>query len=254
MKFPKRISLGKEAPVVAEVPVASARRRMSFNEFSQSFNSLDNQNPGSWPQAVKLTVFLLTALLTLLAGYWFFVRPVQEQINAAQSEQDTLLTQYEDKSNKLRNVKAYQLQVFQLEQMFGQLLQQLPKQNEIPGLVEDINVAGVRAGVQFDSITVKDEVTKELFIELPLEIRARGDYHAFGNFMSNTAALPRILTLHDFSIAPVNTPAAGQPAQIEVPILGMTLNANTYRLNDKADEKDADKKDADKDKPAGSAS
>lgn len=240
MKLPGKLNLSK-SPVastsVTPIPLPTPRRKMSFQEFSQSFNSLDTQNPGSWPLPVKWTVFAFVTLLTALAGYWFFIRPVMDEISAQRDEQETLLEQYRDKSSKLRNLKAYQLQVFQMEQDFGQLLQQLPKQNEIPGLVEDINIAGVRAGVQFNKINVENEATKDLFIELPIAIEARGDYHAFGNFVSNMAALPRILTAHDFIIAPVNNSNG-----TEIPILNFSLTAKTYRLNDQPKDKTADKK------------
>ncbi len=48
------------------------------------------------------------------------------------------------------------------------------------------------------------EVQKDFYAELPIKIRYQGNYHELGNFVSGIAALPRIVTLHDISIQPVN--------------------------------------------------
>ena len=42
-------------------------------------------------------------------------------------------------------------------------------------------------------------------MELPIRIAVRGSYHDIGAFVSDIAALPRIVTLHDFEIAPEAT-------------------------------------------------
>ena len=39
-----------------------------------------------------------------------------------------------------------------MEANFNQQLEQLPKETEIPGLVEDINVSGVNSGLKFKNI------------------------------------------------------------------------------------------------------
>ena len=45
-----------------------------------------------------------------------------------------------------------------------------------------------------------------------------GDYHDFGSFVSGVAALPRIVTLHDYSIK-----------NIDGGLLNMVVEAKTYR-------------------------
>ena len=48
-----------------------------------------------------------------------------------------------------------------------------------------------------------------------------GSYHQFGAFVSGIAALPRIVTLHDIQIKPVNTTSFDN--------LTMDVTAKTYR-------------------------
>ena len=40
----------------------------------------------------------------------------------------------------------------------------------------------------------------EFYMELPINIEVAGGYHEMGAFVSSVASLPRIVTLHDFSI------------------------------------------------------
>ena len=55
---------------------------------------------------------------------------------------------------------------------------------------------------------------------MPIKIKAEGGYHDLGAFVSGLAALPRIVTLHDFSVSSLN---------IESGLLGMTMEVKTYR-------------------------
>ena len=123
-----------------------------------------------------------------------------------------------------------------MEDSFGALLRQLPKETEVPGLLEDINQTGLGSGLDFESINLLPEVTQEFYAEDPIDIKVKGDYHAFGSFVSGIAALPRIVTLHDFKVVPVGTRAAGDNAP---PLLSMDITAKTYRYLDKKSDKSA---------------
>ena len=105
---------------------------------------------------------------------------------------------------------------------FGSLLRQLPEKTEVPGLIEDISHQGLAAGLEFKSIKLMPEKEIDFYVELPIEISVLGNYHQFGEFVSNVASLPRIVTLHDFTIKPVNNDTSGNN-------LEMNITAKTYR-------------------------
>ena len=208
--------------------LAPKKKPFNFQEFINSFNSLDPQNMGSWPTSVKITIYIFILLMTLALAYFVLIRPLLNDIDNARAQEESLLNEYREKDSKLRNLQLHQKQIEDMERTFGELLQQLPKETEIPGLVEDINFTGVSSGLRFNNISVQPEVKQEFFIELPISIVAQGDYHAFGSFVSGLAALPRIVTLHDFVIETL--PEA--ETKSEVPVLKMTVQAKTYRYND----------------------
>ena len=73
------------------------------------------------------------------------------------------------------------------------------------------------------------EQAKDFYAEKPIKIRLSGSYHEFGEFVSNIAALPRIVTLHDIEIAPVGK--GGEPGS-----LVLNVTAKTYRYLDEEDQ------------------
>lgn len=205
--------------------IPNKKKKMTVDQFFQQFNTLDPNNYGSWPVSVKITCWIFIILAICALAYFAVIKSKISEIEGVQAQEQNLLNEFREKDSKLRNLKKLQEQLMQMEVDFTQQLEKLPKDTEIPGLVEDINVTGVSAGLKFQRIALENEVKQEFFIEQPISILAEGDYHAFGNFVSGIAALPRIVTLHDFTIE------AKQDTnkKVDVPKITYELKAKTYR-------------------------
>ncbi|RLL48572.1 hypothetical protein D9K79_05065 [Acinetobacter cumulans] len=208
-----------------QASVAPAKKKMTLDKFLQQFNTLDPNNYGSWPLSVKITCWIFIVLLVLALAYFVMIKGKIESIANANAQEQNLLNEFREKESKLRNLQQYQTQLQDMEARFNQQLDQLPKETEIPGLVEDINVTGVNSGLKFKNIRLEPEVKQEFFIEQPISMEATGDYHAFGSFVSGIAGLSRIVTLHDFTI----TSSQGTEKKSEIPSINYTLQAKTYR-------------------------
>ena len=102
------------------------------------------------------------------------------------------------------------------------MLQQLPGKTEIPNLLVDISQTGLGAGLDEKLFQPMPEMPKEFYAEKPIKIRLDGSYHEFGNFVSDIAALPRIVTLHDIEIRPVSRDSGYDKLVLDV-------TAKTYR-------------------------
>ena len=201
------------------------RVKPSFNlaDFRRSFESLDNDNYGSWPLVVKVTILLLIVVFVAALSWALPISSKIDEIKAAESEQQALLNSYREKESRARHLEAYKAQVSQMEVEFNTLLDQLPKDTRVSELVEGINMTGVGSNIRFQDISVEPEIENEFFIEQPIRIAALGEYHQFGSFLSGLAALPRIITMHDFE---VSNP---QPTLDAIPELNLVLQTKTYR-------------------------
>src|SRR5690625_1631781 len=87
-----------------------------------------------------------------------------------------------------------------MERSFGALLDRLPGDTEVPGLLEDIDARGSESGLEINSIRLEAERQSEYYVELPISINVSGSYHDMGGFVSGVAGMPRIVTLHNFAI------------------------------------------------------
>ncbi|MDI3355569.1 type 4a pilus biogenesis protein PilO [Pseudomonas sp. UYIF39] len=188
-------------------------------------NDLDTNNIGSWPPAIKALAGVLLMILVLALGYSFSMSDLETRLEQTREEESTLKEQFANKAHMAANLELYTQQMKEMETSFGVLLRQLPSDTEVPGLLEDITRTGLGSGLEFEEIKLLPENTQQFYIELPIQITVTGAYHDLATFVSGVAGLPRIVTLHDFDLAPVN-PEGG-------PKLRMSILAKTYRYNDK---------------------
>jgi type IV pilus assembly protein PilO len=190
-------------------------------ELLETLQNLDYENVGGWPMPVKLGAAVVVFVAVLVAGYFFSITDHLGQYERFQRTEADLMQQYEKKAFTAQNLEQYKRQMVDMEEMFGALLSQLPRDTEVPGLLEDITHAALGSGLEIDRIELGSVTEREFYAELPLRLRVRGDFHGFGSFVSGVAALPRIVTLDDFTIRPVGQGAAR--------LLEMQINAKTYR-------------------------
>tara|TARA_R110002110_G_scaffold61225_2_gene172008 strand:+ start:4284 stop:4898 length:615 start_codon:yes stop_codon:yes gene_type:complete len=186
-------------------------------------NDIDFDNIGSWPAGVKAVLCALLLIVVLVAGYYFHIKDLQLQFDRVQAEESRLKQDFEKKAFEAANLEAYKEQMVEMEESFGALVSQLPSDTEVPGLLEDITNKGLMHGLEINSINLQAEQAREFYVELPIAITATGSYHDLGAFISGMAGLPRIVTLHDFSI----TARSGNSNA-----LNLSITAKTYRYKD----------------------
>ena len=139
-----------------------------------------------------------------------------------ESDELDLRAQFESKQQRAANLDAYKAQLGEMERSFGAMLRQLPGKTEVPNLLVDISQTGLAAGLQEKLFQPGGEKSNGFYAELPIKIKLVGTYHDFGKFVSGIAALPRIVTLHDIQITPVDAKGGYDN-------LTMDVTAKTYR-------------------------
>ncbi len=195
----------------------------------QELRSLDPRDPGRWPLAVRAgAVAVCFVVVSLLAAYFFVWTDLNPQLQQLEDQEQQLRTEFHDKHSKATNLDVYKQQLADIEKSFGAMLRQLPSKTEVDNLLVDISQTGLAAALDQKLFQPEGEVKKDFYAERPIKIRFAGSYHQFGAFVSGIAALPRIVTLHDVQITPVQR--AGGTAAFDQ--LQMELTAKTYRYLD----------------------
>lgn len=192
-------------------------------DFSQ-LKGLDINNIGTWPPLAKGGVVALLCVLVLGAGYWFDTQNQLNDLTRAQQQEIHLKHAFEAKQARAANLDAYKQQMVDMKESFGTMLRQLPSKTEVADLLVDITQTGLASGLHFELFKPGNEIPKDFYAELPIQIKVTGGYHNFGQFVSGVVSLPRIVTLHDIQISMVG----GSKSHTLV----MEATAKTYRYLD----------------------
>ena len=188
----------------------------------EELQSLDMNDIGRWPFVFRAAAVAIVAVVATGAGLYQFVYeenvPLLEK---AEAEEQELRQTFEARQKKAANFDAYKEQLAEIESSFGTMLRQLPGKTEIPNLLVDISQTGLAAGLEEKLFQPMEENRREFYAEKPIKIRLDGSYHELGNFVSDIAALPRIVTLHDIEITPSDKGAFDE--------LVLNVTAKTYR-------------------------
>lgn len=196
--------------------------RASFEDLKNiDLSEIRGDNVGSWPLSVRIICCLLVLTLAV-GGYWYFkIKTSQATLNTEIASESQLRDQFSSAAFQAANLEAYRLQLTELELRLETLIGQLPTDTEVPGLLEDVTETGLGSGLTIENITLQPEIAHDYYVELPINVIATGGYHDFASFVSGVAGLPRIVTLHDFSITANNTS-----------LLTLNISAKTYRYRD----------------------
>lgn len=173
----------------------------------------------SWPVPVKIGGIMVVCVAMLFAGYWFLIQGELDEYSVAKNKEVGLRETFMNKKALAINLPAYKQQMEEMQQTFGSLLRQLPNTTEVPDLLVDITQAGLGRGLEFTLFQPQKEQPRDFYAELPISIQVRGTYHELAEFVSDVAALPRIVTFGNITIS----------SSAKDNKLTMSANAKTYR-------------------------
>lgn len=163
-------------------------------------NNLDLKELAQAPIAVKGVVGAFIVLLIMGLGYYVDWSSSLEALDSAKQQEQSLRDTYTTKKRQAINYEAYKQRLADTEKALAALLRQLPNKSEMDSLLTDINQAGIGRGLDFDLFRPGAEATADFYATLPVTIKVSGGYHDLGNFVSDVAKLPRIVTIHNIDL------------------------------------------------------
>lgn len=185
-------------------------------------NNIDFEKIGVWPVPAKVFVLVVIAIIIFSLTYYVKISDLHDELEAVKAKEQSLRKTYETKSFEAANLDAYRAQMDEMDKTFKSLLNRLPSDAQVPGLLDDIGARGRESGLTINATTMEAEKVADFYIEVPFRINVDGGYHDMGGFVSGIAAMPRIVTLHDFSITKKKDPG----------LLSMQISAKTYKYKE----------------------
>ncbi|MFT7490450.1 MAG: type IV pilus assembly protein PilO [Pseudohongiellaceae bacterium] len=196
---------------------------MALQDTIEQFNNLDINEIdwsriGVWPLAGRAFVWIVAIAAIVAGAYFSLIKDNYTSLERQVAEEVTLKQTFQRKALEAARLDQYKELMARMEKDFEFLVSQLPEKTQVPGLLDDIDEKGRNSGLEIVSIKLQPESVGDVYVELPIEIVARGTYHNFGTFISSVAGMSRIVTLHDYTVTEVSGSA-----------LQMVVLAKTYR-------------------------
>ena len=198
--------------------------QIDFKALADDFRNLNPQDVGTWPLAPRLATLVGLFILILAGGWWFLWNEQLETLTAREQEEVKLKDEFIAKKTQAANLDLYRQQLNEIDRSFGALLRQLPSKSEVEALLVEVNQSGMGRGLQFELFKPNQEIVKDFYAELPINVKLTGQYHDFGAFAADIARLSRIVTLNNISIT--------GSAQAKDGALAMDAVAKTFRYLD----------------------
>lgn len=152
------------------------------------------------PRSQRLAILALLALTVVGAYVYLFYLPSRETLERLGAQQLELQRKLSEVRSVAANLPAFQARLSDLETELKTALRQLPNSKELPGLLTDVSSRGKNAGLEFRAFRPKDEVPREFYAEVPIEIEFTGSFHDIARFFDDVSKLPRIVNVADLKV------------------------------------------------------
>ncbi len=166
----------------------------------KELKEIDFSNIGEASWGIKGLILLVAVAVIVGLAWYFVINDQRTELERAESREQQLRAEFEDKQHRAANLPAYEAQLEEMERMFASLLELLPSSAEIPSLLVDISQTGLQAGLEIELFEPRGENRRDFYAEVPIRLRVRGNYEELAEFVSGVSALPRVVTMHDMHI------------------------------------------------------
>ncbi|MFQ5881721.1 MAG: type 4a pilus biogenesis protein PilO [Candidatus Methylomirabilales bacterium] len=139
----------------------------------------------------------------ILAGWWFYLfNPAWAERDRLQGEVARLEQDLFQKRRIRQELPKLEAALKDLQRDLDQALSQLPEEKEIPSLLTQINRLGQEAGLVFTLFKPGKPIRGDLYTEIPIQMKAKGTYHALGRFLEKLSRMERIVNIANLKLAP----------------------------------------------------
>ena len=172
---------------------------------------------------------------------YFLYWPRGAAISAKETQVEAKRVERDRKAAMVANLDQAKKEVTDLKAALKEAVAQLPDTKEIPDLLSNISAVGRDAGLEIAQFRQREEVLRDFYAEVPVEVRVRGSYFQVEGFFNEVSKLTRIVNVSDVGMKSPAT-ASEDPVRLET-----SLSATTFRFLDEA-ERERIRKQREKDK------
>jgi len=176
-------------------------------------------------QSLQAKLGILILLIVIICGvYWyFFWSPNANELGRLEvklRKTEKKLQEYEAIAKEL---PEFQREFKRLNKEFQIASAKLPKDKEIPSLIDNVYAELSASGLEPIVFEPKGEVNKDIYAEIPINMEVTGSYYDLANFFDRISRLPRIVNVRQLDLK-------RNAIRGNKPILGAKFSVVTFRL------------------------
>jgi type IV pilus assembly protein PilO len=177
------------------------------------------------PWYIQLALFGLVATL-LYAAFWYFVTSgVRASTGELEGQVAQLRQQNAIAQAASQRIHEHRAAFERAQNDYNELRALLPEQRELTNVLQNIQQLAQRR-LTVESFRPKEDTQQDSFPAKPIEVSVSGTYNNIGAFFAQMAALPRIVSVSNFTITrrPVNDQSSGAT-------VGATFTLSAYYVS-----------------------
>jgi type IV pilus assembly protein PilO len=195
---------------------------LGLDELTGAFEKL-----AKLPKSYRMAMLPAIVVLVCAVYVYFLYLPASKTLEGIRDQQLQLQRKLAEVRTVASNEEAVKKEIAALEEKLDVALRQLPDSKELPVLLTDITSLGKNAGLEFKAFRPKDEVRRDFYAEVPIDIEFTGFFHDIAMFFDEVARLPRIVNVESLEVAIASESSLDTVLQVKG-------NATTFRFLDDA--------------------
>lgn len=150
----------------------------------------------------RTKIAILAGIVIVLSGiYWYFVwSPRAEDLKADRNNLHRLKKKLDEYESIAKELPKFELEFHKLNREFEIASLKLPKEKEIPTLIDGVYAQVSASGLEPVNFVPKKEVQKDIYSEIPIQMKVAGSYAQLATFFARISELPRIVNVRNLSL------------------------------------------------------
>lgn len=187
---------------------------------------LDNLSDWLNEKSFTTKLGILIVLVVLISGvYWyFFWSPNNKELQRLQRTFQARNKKLNELENIAKDLPKFEQENERLNKEFKIASLKLPKEEEIPALIDSIYSDISASGLEPQVFAPKGQIQREIYAEIPIEMKVVGSYFELANFFDRISRLPRIVNVKDLNLK------TGKNSTAKQVVLDADFTTVTFRL------------------------
>lgn len=153
---------------------------------------------------MPIRILIFAGTIGLLLGLFvaLIYLPKRDAIAKTQEEISALEEKLSKAKVRSKNLDKFEAEKEKADAEFKEALKLLPETKEIPSLLRNITQLGRDSNLEFRLFRPQKEREQDFYVEIPVAIVVRGNYHNVAMFFDRVGKMDRIVNIFDVSMKP----------------------------------------------------